>query len=222
MFVNFFNHSDEAGVRRQVSSFKSYSYSSSSSHSSSGSRGGGYGAPAAPSSYSSASSHSFAAVPAASSYSGARAGSYGSNTARGPDTSNSYGSHGGYGGYGGGRAPIPHAGIPLAPMQRPSPRPYSSAGSLSSSESKKYGSLEMQSGSGSRESSSSRKVCTKKPLSVLNAKVKCTLIDNKCVAKCMSGYQFPTGETSMDVICEEGEWTLRRSEWNENLSCERE
>lgn len=219
MFVYFFIHSDEGSARRQVSSFKSYSYSSSSSHSGSGSRGVGYGAPAVPSSYSSASSHSYAAAPVASSYSGAKAGSYGSNVARNPGTFSSYGSHGGYGGYGGG-----HAAIPLAPIQRPSPssRPYSSAGSVSSSESRKYGSLEMQSGSGSRERSSSRKVCTKKPLSVMNAKVKCTLIDNKCVAKCINGYQFPTGETSMDVICEEGEWTLRRSEWNENLSCERE
>lgn len=79
--------------------------------------------------------------------------------------------------------------------------------------------LELQ--SSSNESDASRRVCVKKPKNIMNAAVKCTLIGNKCTAKCSDGYQFPTGETSLRVLCSEGEWSLEKYEWNDDLSCER-
>lgn len=95
---------------------------------------------------------------------------------------------------------------------------YSSKTGKTSAESgKKF--LEMQSGSNSVEVS--RKTCTQKPKSIINASVKCTIITNTCKAKCIEGYQFPNGETYMKVICDAGEWTLENLEWSDTLACER-
>lgn len=80
--------------------------------------------------------------------------------------------------------------------------------------------LEMQSGSGSVERG--RSVCTKKPKTIMNASVRCTLMSNTCKAVCKEGYQFPTGETLLNVLCEGGEWSLEKYEWSDKLSCERE
>lgn len=80
--------------------------------------------------------------------------------------------------------------------------------------------LEMQSGSSSVEHV--RSVCTKKPKTIMNAAVRCTLITNTCKAVCKEGYQFPTGETLLNVICDAGEWSLEKYEWSDKLSCERE
>lgn len=212
------NFSGGSSSVKKVSSYKSYSYSSSSSNSNAGgvapepSYGrGGYGG--APPNFgrpgyggvgSGSSSHS-----SSRSYS-----SSGSNKA--PYNSNLGQNQGAHGMY----SHVPLA--PLASSKKISSTSYGSgSGSqqLSSAELNKYASLEMQ--SGSKESSKSRKMCTKKPMNVMNAKVKCSLIDNKCVAKCVDGYQFPTGEPSMEIICQDGVWTLKKSEWNDNLSCER-
>lgn len=80
--------------------------------------------------------------------------------------------------------------------------------------------LEMQSGSGSVEQA--RLVCTKKPKTIMNASIRCTLMSNTCKAVCKEGYQFPTGETLLNVICDAGEWSLEKYEWSDKLSCERE
>lgn len=80
--------------------------------------------------------------------------------------------------------------------------------------------LEMQSGSRSVENV--RPVCTKKPKTIMNASVRCTLMTNTCKAVCKEGYQFPTGETLLNVICDAGEWSLEKYEWSDKLSCERE
>lgn len=80
--------------------------------------------------------------------------------------------------------------------------------------------LEMQSGSSSVEHV--RPACTKKPKIIMNASIRCTLMTNTCKAVCKEGYQFPTGETLLNVICEAGEWSLEKYEWSDQLSCERE
>lgn len=79
--------------------------------------------------------------------------------------------------------------------------------------------LEFQSGSHSIESLG--KACTKKPKAIINASVKCTLLTNTCKAKCQPNYQFPNGETMLNIICDAGEWTLEKLEWSNNLACER-
>lgn len=73
----------------------------------------------------------------------------------------------------------------------------------------------------SKEIQSEKKVCTKKPTVVPNASVKCTLLTNTCKAKCNTDYQFPNGETVLNIVCEDGEWALEKSEWNKNVGCER-
>lgn len=79
---------------------------------------------------------------------------------------------------------------------------------------------ELQSSSSSVEQQ--QLVCTKKPKKIMNAAVRCTLLTNTCKAVCTEGYQFPTGETLLHVICEAGEWSLEKYEWSDQLSCERE
>lgn len=65
------------------------------------------------------------------------------------------------------------------------------------------------------------KACTKKPKTIGNASVKCTLLSNTCKAKCAPNFQFPNGETILTVICVGGEWAFEKLEWSNDLACER-
>lgn len=58
------------------------------------------------------------------------------------------------------------------------------------------------------------KPCTQRPKTPMNSNVQCTLKSNSCKATCLRDYQFPNGDTSMPIICEDGVWS-------EIPSCER-
>lgn len=64
------------------------------------------------------------------------------------------------------------------------------------------------------DSHANTKMCTHKPKSPMNAAMKCTLKSNSCKATCLKDYSFPNGETTLPIICQDGEWT-------ELPSCER-
>lgn len=58
------------------------------------------------------------------------------------------------------------------------------------------------------------KPCTHRPKTPMNSNLKCTLKTNSCKATCLKDYQFPNGDTSMPIVCEDGVWS-------EIPSCER-
>lgn len=64
------------------------------------------------------------------------------------------------------------------------------------------------------------RVCTSEPKAIANAETRCQSAQT-CVAQCLNGYQFPTGDKKMRIVCEAGEWALERSEWSDKLACER-
>lgn len=52
-----------------------------------------------------------------------------------------------------------------------------------------------------------------------NAKLECN--NNMCKAICMPNYQFPNGQTILDMKCFKDEWIIQGVEWDEIPSCER-
>ncbi|KAG4071830.1 hypothetical protein HA402_005991 [Bradysia odoriphaga] len=51
------------------------------------------------------------------------------------------------------------------------------------------------------------KPCTQRPKQPMNANLKCTLKTNSCKATCLQDYEFPNGDTSMHITCEDGVWS---------------
>lgn len=111
---------------------------------------------------------------------------------------------------------------------------YSSGGSSSSSPSKLSSSSLSYGGSlsSSQSLSSSSSVsgggyvqvgrpCTSKPREIANTIAQCSLVTNVCVYQCLDEHHFPTGDTKMKIICNDGEWVFEDTEWNDKIACER-
>lgn len=96
----------------------------------------------------------------------------------------------------------------------------SSASSSSSFGTKQSSSFSAASGN-SINTNSNRRPCTNKPKAILNASTKCSIVTNSCIVQCLDNYQFPSGDSKMKMLCDDGEWTLENIEWSDKLACER-
>lgn len=61
--------------------------------------------------------------------------------------------------------------------------------------------------------------CTGKPKSVANSRLSCT--QSACQISCLEEHKFPNGETTMQYICNNGQWMLKSFEFNEVPPCDR-
>jgi hypothetical protein len=61
--------------------------------------------------------------------------------------------------------------------------------------------------------------CSGKPKQVGNSRLSCS--PTACQTTCLEGYKFPTGETVMSHICNNGQWIVKHLELNEVPECER-
>lgn len=103
-----------------------------------------------------------------------------------------------------------------------------SSSSSSRSSSSSYGGSFSSSQSSSSSSSNSGggyvkvgRPCTSKPKEIANTIAQCSLVTNNCMYQCLDGHHFPTGDTKIKMICNDGEWVLENIEWNDKIACER-
>lgn len=62
--------------------------------------------------------------------------------------------------------------------------------------------------------------CSLRPTkSIMNASLQCK--QGQCQATCLRDYQFPNKEKTLYLICNDGEWSVKDTEWDEIPSCER-
>lgn len=108
--------------------------------------------------------------------------------------------------------------VPAYSLQGSSASASSSSGSYSGPG---FGSSYSPANSNSFSSNAVGKPCTEKPKSILNALTKCSIVSNSCMVQCLDGYQFPNGDLKKKMLCEDGEWTLEKTEWSDKLACER-